>query len=62
MKKKIWIMNHYATNSYFNEGGRHYWFAENLIKQGYETTIFCASTNNFSDKNIKTKKGGFVKR
>ncbi len=44
MKKKIWIMNHYATNMYFNEGGRHYWFAENLIKQGYEPTIFCANT------------------
>ncbi len=49
-KKKIWIMNHYATNMYFNEGGRHYWFAENLIKQGYEPTIFCANTrHNSSD-------------
>ncbi|NLM60307.1 MAG: glycosyltransferase family 4 protein [Clostridium sp.] len=48
-KKKIWIMNHYATNSYFNKGGRHYWFAENLIKSGYQPTIFCANvrhTNN----------------
>lgn len=44
MNKKIWIMNHYATNMYFNEGGRHYWFAENLIKQGYVPTIFCANT------------------
>lgn len=43
MKKKVWIMNHYATNMYFNEGGRHYWFAENLIKQGYEVTIFCSN-------------------
>lgn len=42
-KKQIWIMNHYATNMYFNEGGRHYWFAENLIKQGYDPTIFCAN-------------------
>ena len=33
-------MNHYATNSYFNKGGRHYWFAENLIKSGYQPTIF----------------------
>jgi len=42
-------MNHYATNSYFNKGGRHYWFAENLIKSGYQPTIFCANvrhTNN----------------
>ncbi len=42
-KKKIWIMNHYATNMYFNKGGRHYWFAENLIKKGYEPTIFCSN-------------------
>jgi glycosyltransferase involved in cell wall biosynthesis len=41
-------MNHYATNMYFNEGGRHYWFAENLIKHGYEPTIFCANTRHNS--------------
>lgn len=43
MLKKIWIFNHYATNMLQNKGGRHYWFAENLIKQGYEPTIFCAN-------------------
>lgn len=42
-KKKIWMMNHYATNMFFNKGGRHYWFAENLITSGYEPTIFCAN-------------------
>ena len=42
-ENRIWIMNHYATNMYYNAGGRHYWFAENLIKQGYEPTIFCAN-------------------
>lgn len=52
-KKKIWIMNHYATNMYFNEGGRHYWFAENLIKQGYEPTIFCANTRHNSNDVIE---------
>jgi glycosyltransferase involved in cell wall biosynthesis len=54
-KKKIWIMNHYATNMYFNEGGRHYWFAENLIKQGYETTIFCANVRHNTDDVIDIK-------
>lgn len=53
MKKKIWIMNHYATNMYLNEGGRHYWFAENLIKQGYEPTIFCANTRHNSNDVIE---------
>lgn len=27
-----------------NQGGRHYWFAENLKNQGYEPVIFCANT------------------
>lgn len=44
MKKNIWIWNHYATDMYKNRGGRHYWFAENLIKQGYNVTVFCANT------------------
>lgn len=43
-KKKIWLWNHYATDMYKNRGGRHYWFAENLIKQGYNATVFCANT------------------
>lgn len=51
-KSKIWILNHYATNMYFNEGGRHYWFAENLIKQGYEPTIFCANIRHNTDDAI----------
>jgi len=29
---------------YKNRGGRHYWFAENLIKQGYKATVFGANT------------------
>lgn len=36
----IWILNHYAGIS----GGRHYKFAENLIKRGYNVKIFRAST------------------
>jgi glycosyltransferase involved in cell wall biosynthesis len=35
---------------YKNQGGRHYWFAQNLINEGYDTTIFCANTyHNKSD-------------
>ncbi len=55
MKKKIWIWNHYATNMFFDKAGRHYYFAENLIKDGYKPTIFCASTNHFSENHIDTK-------
>ncbi|MED4016043.1 glycosyltransferase family 4 protein [Sutcliffiella cohnii] len=53
MKKNIWIWNHYATNMYKDHAGRHYWFAENLIKQGYKPTVFCASTIHNSTENIE---------
>lgn len=59
MRQNVWIWNHYATNMFFDQAGRHYWFAENLIKEGYKTTIFCASTNHFSDNHIDTKGRNF---
>lgn len=52
MKKNIWIWNHYATKMFKDQAGRHYWFAENLIKNGYNPTIFCASTIHNSNKSI----------
>ncbi|MFI8577871.1 glycosyltransferase family 4 protein [Rossellomorea aquimaris] len=54
MKKNIWILNHYATNTFKDQAGRHYWFAEILVKQGYNPTIFCASTIHNSNENIDT--------
>ncbi len=60
MEKKIWIMNHYATNMFFNQGGRHYWFAENLLKQGYEPIIFCANTKHNNKVIIDTERRKYV--
>lgn len=55
MKKNVWIMNHYATDSFYNKGGRHYWFAENLINKGYNPVIFCANTrHNTQDRMLVT--------
>jgi len=54
MRQNVWIWNHYATNMFFDQAGRHYWFAENLLKEGYKPTIFCASTNHFADNHIDT--------
>ncbi|NMA30985.1 MAG: glycosyltransferase family 4 protein, partial [Candidatus Methanofastidiosa archaeon] len=59
-KKKIWIMNHYATGMFFNKGGRHYWFADNLIDNGYEPTIFCANTRHNSEDIVETETGKFT--
>lgn len=44
MKKRIWIMNHYAGNMYFDHGGRHYNFAKYLKQAGYEPVVFCANS------------------
>lgn len=56
MKKKIWLWNHYATDMYKNKGGRHYWFAENLIKEEYDATVFCANTYHNKSEFIDTGK------
>lgn len=52
MKKNVWIWNHYASNMFNDQAGRHYWFADNLLKRGYSPTIFCASTIHNSTENI----------
>ncbi|WP_290772833.1 glycosyltransferase family 4 protein [Anaerofustis sp.] len=50
---KIWILNHYATNMYFDGLGRHQSFAKYLMKKGHEVKIFCASTLHNSDEVIE---------
>lgn len=47
MKKNIWILNHYAGNMFFDQGGRHYNFAKYLKQSGYEPVVFCANSNHF---------------
>lgn len=61
MGKKVWIMNHYATNTFFDHGGRHYYFAKYLMQKDYDVTIFCASTVHNSDKNIEITSGKYMK-
>lgn len=62
MKRKIWILNHHATGMYENKGGRHYWFAKELIKNGYEPIIICASfMHKGTDNYIEHKKNFIVK-
>lgn len=60
MKKTIWIWNHYATNTIFDRGGRHYWMAEFLIKNGFDVYIFCASTVHNSTDKIDTKGNRYI--
>lgn len=62
MKHNIWLVNHYATNMFFNQSGRHHWFAENLRKKGYNPTIFCANTmhNVHSQSTVKIPSGKYA--
>lgn len=46
MRKRVWLMNHYASHMLFNKGGRHYHFAKYLSRAGYEPVIFCANIMN----------------
>ncbi|QNB47001.1 glycosyltransferase [Thermanaerosceptrum fracticalcis] len=43
MQKKIWILNQYAVTPRSGSGTRHYDLAEELVKRGYEVTIFASS-------------------
>ena len=57
MGKKVWVMSHDATNTFFNHDGRHYEFAKNLIKKGYKVKLFCANTIHNTDKYISVDSG-----
>lgn len=43
MKKKIWIINHHASDMFFQKGGRHYALAKYLNRMGYTPTVFCSN-------------------
>lgn len=60
MRKNIWIYNHYATDTFKDCGGRHYWFAERLIKKGYRPTVFCANTIHNSSEVIEISNGKYI--
>lgn len=52
---KIWLLNHYATNQYTARAGRHFWFARELKKRGYDVTVFCATTFLDNEEEIDNK-------
>lgn len=43
MNKNIWIFNHYAITPNLPGGTRHYDFGRELVKRGYNVTIFASS-------------------
>lgn len=51
-KKNIWIFHHYATPPTMNGFTRPHSFGVNLIKSGYDVTVFASSYLHFSDVNL----------
>lgn len=43
MKRKVWVWNHYASDTYFDKGGRHYNFVKYLKQSGYEPVVFASN-------------------
>lgn len=53
MKRKvIWILNHHAVTPEIGGGTRHYSFARELVKRGYEVYIFASSHIHNSNRNL----------
>ena len=52
MRKRVWIMNHYVMNQYFNRGGRHYWIAEQLKQDGFEPVVFGCNAKQDADEDF----------
>lgn len=44
MGRKIWIMNHYASSMFFDQGGRHYAFAKYMKRLGEDPVVFCCNS------------------
>lgn len=59
---KIWILNHYATDMYFDKGGRHHSFAKYMIRMGHDVKIFCANTVHNSDIVVDTENKLFIEK
>ena len=59
---KIWILNHYATNQYFDGTGRHQAFAKYLTRKGHDVKIFCANTVHNSDIIVDTEDNNEIEK
>ena len=53
MKKNVWILNHYGATMLYQQGGRHYWMAKELLKNGYHPVFFCANVVHNSKDTIE---------
>lgn len=55
--KTIWIFNHYAISPEQSGGTRHYDFAVELVRRGYEVVIFASSFSHRERRELKLSDG-----
>lgn len=58
----IWILNHYATNQYFDGTGRHQAFAKYLVRMGHNVKIFCANTVHNSNEIVNLEGSRYIEK
>ncbi|WP_422445576.1 glycosyltransferase family 4 protein [Thermoanaerobacterium sp. DL9XJH110] len=51
--KKIWIFNHYAITPDMSGGTRHYDLAKELVKYGYDVTIFASGFDHMTKRYVR---------
>ena len=52
--KKVWMFNHYACTPKTGPLLRHYYFAKEMTKRGYNTIVFAANEVHYNDNSIDT--------
>ncbi len=62
MKKRVWIFNHYAAPPQYEVRVRNNMMAKFLMQNGYDVTIFSASTIHNTDINLITDSSPFIRR
>ncbi|MDI6880396.1 MAG: glycosyltransferase family 4 protein, partial [Desulfitobacteriaceae bacterium] len=55
MSKSLWILNHYAISPDMPGGTRHFDLARELVRKGYDVTIFASGFDHVSRKYLKVK-------
>ncbi|MGB9790945.1 MAG: glycosyltransferase family 4 protein [Thermacetogeniaceae bacterium] len=56
-RRNIWILNHYAISPDMAGGTRHYDLGRELVKRGYEVTIFASGFDHVTHKYVKVAPG-----
>lgn len=62
MKKNVWIFNHYAEPPQYETRIRNNAMAKYLMREGYDVTIFAASTIHNTDINLITDGSPYIRR